>query len=483
MLTELIFSDDWLFEDVSAGARQAKSMGLEKKPGIGLYGPPSSTVATHRIRNGVLIPIVGKIAKEKTSRGIAAAAGKSEGESTLPKTQLGAMQKAQDELVARLATPSPKELLQAEEERKWKNEAYAVEMPKRAEVVLDRLRTYGSNLYNVKKFTDQHFGMNIEYIIADYAEVFGGLDDVDIGARALMADDTGGSLSFTMHQKSTGIKMSRYFSVETIGSRKKISMENAVFYAPVKSQKKDNAKKMLGAMLRVADKLGITEVTVMAAMETGGYVWLRAGAQPSKDDFNNIAKIIHKRLATPESFTEFKKKKLVEKEDNVKLAEFNLSRFDSTVQGDPTEEQLKERETLVGNLTIATNILNYYRDVLSNVSPEVRNDISEMFYRLWMYRQTDYDMLYDFIKTDLGKVMMLGLSWSGAFDLSRGSKGRQRVEDYAGSYRERQILMTPPLKKNDNIPNSVMDSLKDVQTQIIGMLSTPAPGDLGNLNR
>jgi hypothetical protein len=113
-LATLIFEDDI---SVSQGAKKAKEMGLEKKPGIGLYGPPDSDVATHRIKNGQLIPILRKKKKKDTAGGgsdVSGATGGGDGEVKGEKkkkeddgTVAGLFAQLQQQIIDRLATPIP----------------------------------------------------------------------------------------------------------------------------------------------------------------------------------------------------------------------------------------------------------------------------------------------------------------------------------------------------------------------------------------
>lgn len=481
-LAYLIFNDEYLFEDVSAGAQQAKSMGLVKKPGIGLYGPPESPIATHRIRNGQLIPIVrepkkqGAKASGATGDGGGTTAPRGE-KSEVPRTQLDMVKKVQDELLARLATPSPGEIIKAELSRDKTKEVFR----ERVQFVDDYIKTKLSSHENdIKEFSKEFFeNVPVSDIIAEYLEVIGGNSPT---TRLLISVDSHPyqnekTMNVVINDNDIEIQRTFVGKVSRNG-RRTLSLYNDVLRAPEEMQGSNIAKKNLGATLRVGDKLGIERVDVTAGLSVGGYAWLKAGA--TVDNPQALCQNIHDKLS---EFFEYRQLRLNHIAREIRYGGERIKRERIMMRNatDPDEKEYRREEirSTIAHVRMKKKLFDFMKKALVDEdNPMARTFMTRLMYNGATGRISKAEqqtLLYRFVHTELGKAMTLGMSWSGYYDLRKNSKGRKRIEKYIGQFKDMQLIQPTDAKK---IPNTVLDVVKDMQSRIIDRLSTPAPGDL-----
>lgn len=449
-LKSLIFEEE--DSRLSAGAKKAQSMGLEKKPGIGSYGPPGKDIITHRVRAGELVPVKGGEEQpvEKTPKTGEQEKKKEEKKKEGPKTQIDLVSAVQDGLRQRLATPSPGQLLKLQKKREAEEKKIQQQIQRAtANKETFRERTNFVDNYLQTKFPQDYAEMvrfsqkylnnaNMSEVIAEYLDVIGGHSpttkiSVTVTKHGYLNSET---LDFSVEDNE--IFMQRVLHATVLNNnRKNLKLYNAMLTAPPDMQGSNIAKKSLSAMLRVGDRLGITKANLNAGLAVGGYAWIKAGA--IVNDPQSLCRTLADRL---NDFDNFRTRKIENLNRDIQYGTDRLHR-ELTLYNNTTDPDIKELLRIdiqkSGEYIRSKEKLRTFMEktLITDDDSDLRNTFTSLINRaVFQSDQFARLVLYRLAHTPLGKAMLLGQGWDGYYDLKKNSRGRRRIEKYIGNFNE-----------------------------------------------
>lgn len=190
-----------------------------------------------------------------------------------------------------------------------------------------------------------------------------------------------------------------------------------------------NGKRMLRTTLQIADRIGAKKVEVTAGLSSGGYVWAKYGAVLSEFNRHTTYKLILTRLTERTFFTSKIKSssealerdrqtlaKAIEKGDVDEIEHYQqvVARIEKRLSTVMEQQRLLEE-----NPEVVKAIIELIRAELAKVA-----NIEDESERGKLLSPT---LLAYIASTPIGKIL-LGIAWSGYFDMEKGSVGRNQLE-------------------------------------------------------
>lgn len=294
------------------------------------------------------------------------------------------------------------------------------------------ISTGNNSLDEVDDFCDTHLnGLNVVDVLTSYLDLLDVHTSPEIDNISAIIDQysqvTILELSVSLDDGST---ITRGIRVYPDGSPPSISHDG--FTINNRLVGKNIARRMLRGSLNLADKIGASSIKVQAGMDSGGYVWAKYGATPTEISLENLlASLKHKISNLPDVIADFESqsewtKQFIRNSINKLRRDYALG----TISKDRVRSRI--RDLLIKhrfNQQTETTVKNA-REYIAN-NPTVVSQIADLLNtesNKYQYERNPY-ILNILARGPLGKILLLGTSWSGSFETERDTLGRHILED------------------------------------------------------